>query len=258
MSSGTPSLTTLLSQATLNDHEKILSAANAALRKSKQDSEAQHVRVVALLKLDRYEDAVRAVEAGGDSLKTAAGLEYSYALYKTGKLADARSVAKKLEGRGARFVEAQALYRGEEFEDVRRIYQDLTPEKAPSEEMDLRINMKAVEAQLLWQGTAPIVEELQVKKVERADLEAFETAFNAACGCIARTDLRQAEILLKRTKELCKHLEDLSEEEKKAELLPIVVQQLYVFSKLGKVQEAEETATEIVVSRLVCCLTMSL
>ena len=34
----------------------------------------------------------------------------------------------------------------------------------------------------------------------RADLEAFETAYNAACGSIARGELQQGEILLKRAK----------------------------------------------------------
>lgn len=248
MSSATPSLASLLSQATLADHEEYLRAANAALKTSKHDLRAQHTRVVALLKLDRYEDAVRAVEEGGDALKNAAGLEYSYGLYKTGKLTDAITTARDLEGRGARFVEAQALYRGEEFQDAQRVYQQLAQEKVGSEEGDLRINMKAVEAQLLWQGTSPSAEELQIDKVERKDLEAFETAFNSACVCVARTDLRQAEVLLKRAKELCKHLDDLSVEERKAELIPIAVQQLYVFIRLGKNQEAQDVAAEIGIS----------
>ncbi|KAL9621881.1 MAG: hypothetical protein Q9160_003702 [Pyrenula sp. 1 TL-2023] len=250
MSSGTPSLASLLSKAALTDHEEILKVANATLKKLKQDTEAQHARVVALLKLDRYEDAVRAVEEGGDNLKAAAGLEYSYALYKVGKLVEAKTVARTLKGRAARFVEAQALYREEEFENVRRIYQELLQDKAASEQADMRINMGAVEAQLLWQDTSNEVEDLRRKKVERADLDAFETAFNAACGCIAKADLRQAEVLLKRAKELCKHSEDLSNLEKEAELLPITVQQLYVLLKLGKIKEAEDIASEIEVTRI--------
>lgn len=92
-------------------------------------------------------------------------------------------------------------------------------------------------------------------------MEAFETAYNAACGSIARSELRQAEVLLKRAKgahasynmdprliylqELCKHSEDLPDEEKVAELLPITVQQLYVFERLGKVEEAKAIASEL-------------
>jgi len=43
-------------------------------------------------------------------------------------------------------------------------------------------------------------------------------------------------------------LEDLSEAEKIAELLPISVQQLFVFCQLGKLEEAERLAAEITIS----------
>lgn len=38
------------------------------------------------------------------------------------------------------------------------------------------------------------------KKAGREDLEAFETAYNAACASIARGELGQGEVLLKRAK----------------------------------------------------------
>lgn len=41
---------------------------------------------------------------------------------------------------------------------------------------------------------------MQTKKVGREDLEAFETAYNAACAFIARGDLGQGEVLLKRAR----------------------------------------------------------
>lgn len=48
-----------------------------------------------------------------------------------------------------------------------------------------------------------------------------------------------------RLQDLCNTLDELTEEEKTAELLPISVQQLYVLSKLGKPEE-----TEILVSKI--------
>ena len=69
MSSSVGSLATLLKQADIEDHEEILKAADTALKQSKGDVETQHVRAVALLKLDRYEDGVKAIEAGGEKLK---------------------------------------------------------------------------------------------------------------------------------------------------------------------------------------------
>lgn len=129
------------------------------------------------------------------------------------------------------------------------------------EENDLRINSGATDAQLEWKRRGDLVLK---KKPGREDLEAFETAYNAACGSIARGELGQGEVLLKRAKggclrckfihvayplsvDLCSSLDELSDQEKDAELLPICVQQLYVLIRLGKSEEAEKIASEIAV-----------
>ena len=104
---------------------------------------------------------------------------------------------------------------------------------------------------------------MQKKKARREDLDAFETAYNAACACIARGEFGPGEILLKRAKgirnscfdleasahvlllDLCIASDELSEDEKTAELLPISVQQLYVLGVLGKTEQAETLAAQI-------------
>jgi signal recognition particle subunit SRP72 len=45
--------------------------------------------------------------------------------------------------------------------------------------------------------------------------------------------------------DLCKSLDELSDQEKATEVLPITVQQLYVLRKLGKIEEAERIAPEV-------------
>ena len=72
------------------------------------------------------------------------------------------------------------------------------------------------------------------KKPGREDMEAFETAYNAGCGCLARGDLAKASILLKRAADLCDAADDLSDEDKKLEMLPIILQQAYVLALTGK------------------------
>ena len=109
LSSAAGSLSNLLRQSSVDDHEQLLKAANATLKSSKNDIEAQHVKVVALLKLDRFDDALRTLEAGGDSLKDRARLEWAYALYKIGSSAKAAEVARDGTTRGMRHVEAQAV-----------------------------------------------------------------------------------------------------------------------------------------------------
>lgn len=75
-------------------------------------------------------------------------------------------------------------------------------------------------------------------------MDAFETAYNAACNSIARDELGQAEVLLKRSKELC-DASEMTEEEKDAEIVPITIQQLYVLIRQGKIEEAQRLAATI-------------
>ena len=109
----TQKLSSLLQHASIDDHDELLQSANAALAKSKSDVQAQHAKVVALVKLDRYDDCLRVFEEGGDALKKRAALEYAYALYKTGQLDAAIEIVSKItNSRGARHLEAQAVCDG--------------------------------------------------------------------------------------------------------------------------------------------------
>jgi signal recognition particle subunit SRP72 len=111
MAASTKSLSALLAQASLDDHDEVLKAANAALKKSKTDLEAQHVKAIALLHLDRYEDALEVLE-NAPELQEKAAFEYAYALYKTGNAAKAVGVAEAGSadgGRGMKHMLAQAV-----------------------------------------------------------------------------------------------------------------------------------------------------
>lgn len=242
MSAAVSSLATLLKQTHIDDDEEVLRAANAALKQSKGDLDAQHVKVVALLKLDRFEEALRALEQGGAALQRKAQLEHAYALYKSGDPAAAARLAHGQTPRAFRHVEAQAAYRHEDFSRAAELYRELASDPAGDADADLRVNGGAADAQLEWAGQGHAV---QKKKPSREDLEAFETAYNAACGSIARGELAQAEVLLKRARDLCNALDDLSDEDKQAELLPIAVQQIYVLVRLGREREAEALAEQL-------------
>ncbi|RAL59558.1 hypothetical protein DID88_006551 [Monilinia fructigena] len=192
MANPTATLTSLLRSASLTDHDEILKATNAVLKTSKLDPNALHARAVALLKLDRFDDALRALDDGGDTLASQCVLERAYALYKTGKLEDAAKVCKEGNSRGLKHVAAQVAYRAERFGDAEEIYKQLVDgTQIEGEDMDLRINGLAVDAQLAWQGAKGTVES------RNEDFEAFETAYNVACGCIAKGDYNKGNFLLK-------------------------------------------------------------
>ncbi|KAK7607394.1 signal recognition particle protein-like protein [Phyllosticta paracitricarpa] len=249
MAANSGDLSALLARLDLDDgnadHDKILQAVNTHLAKSKNDVNLQHMRSVALLKLDRFDDALRQFEQGGDKLKQKAPLEYAYALYKTGKLEEASKVASGNSGRGINHVLAQATYRAEDFQSASNVYQKLAsrPQDGQAFESpnDININSLAVDAQLHWQSNGGLSKK---NKLGREDMEAFETAYNAACFSISRGELAQAEVLLKRARDLCL-ASDLSEEDKKAELMPIVVQQIYLLNQLQRTDEAKQLAAEV-------------
>jgi len=237
------SLSALLKKSSLDDHEQFLEASNKALKSSSSDAEAQHVKVIALIKLDRYDEAVQFIQGAGQSLQKEVELEYAYALYKTGHLEEAASLASQIQNnRGAQHIEAQARYRLEDSRRTSELYKRIRAQPYESEDFDLRVNQGAIDAQAQWLGLA---DAQSILRLSRQDLDAFETAYNAACGSIARGEFAKAEMLLKRAKELCKHSEDLSEQQKVEELLPISVQQLYVLLSLGKTTEAEALVNEI-------------
>lgn len=242
-------LSSLLSKTSLDDHEQHLRASENALKASKTDLQAQIVKAVALIKLDRYEDAVSFFELAGTALKEKAPLEFAYALYKAGKLNEAAEQASKLsQDRGAQHVEAQARYRLEDFERTAQLYETIRTGQDSAEEYDLRVNQGAIDAQGQWLG---FLDAGSARKPGREDFSAFETAYNAACGSIARGELSQAEVLLKRAKTLCQHSEELSDEQKVEELLPIAVQHHYVLYLLGKSDEIETVAQEINIDNIV-------
>lgn len=249
-----PILSSLLNSSSIDDHEEVLKQADAELKKDKSNQDVLHTRVVALLKLDRFDDALRALDDGGHKLAERCALEKAYALYKTGQLEEAAKIVESSDtkSRGIRHVAAQVAYRAEKFDDAAKIYKDLDVQAGSieGEENDLRINNSAVDVQLEWQGNGEKVEKSR-KKPGREDLEAFETAYNAACGCIARGDLGAGSVLLKRARDLCEALDELSDEEKKAEVLPIMVQQAYVFTRMGKLEEAETLQRMINISEYV-------
>ncbi|KAK3328443.1 hypothetical protein B0T19DRAFT_476048 [Cercophora scortea] len=256
-------LNSLLRGTSIDDHAEALKLANAAIKASKAKgsnspdlSTAQHTRIVALLKLDRYDDALRAIAEGGAALDKTCVLEKAYALYKTGDLDGAEAVLQTASPaehrRGLKHVAAQVAYRAEKAEKAAAIYRELATVEDGArygEENDLRINLLAANAQLEWQGKGWAVPDDQ-KKPGREELEAFETAYNAACGCISRGDFAKAAVLLKRSRNLCEASDDLSDDEKKAELVPIIVQQAYVCIKLGKLDEAAGLHNSIVLSEV--------
>ncbi|ERT02382.1 signal recognition particle subunit SRP72 [Sporothrix schenckii 1099-18] len=256
MAAAVNALNSLLRGASIDDHEEALKLANAAIGNgtagsaSPEQLTALHAKVVALLKLDRFDDALRTVAAGGDALAARTVLERAYALYKTGDLdaAAALAASQGASHRALKHVAAQVAYRTEQFDLAAGLYAALgedaesAPEAGVGESTDVRINALAVSAQRAWQGrgstTVSAGQDSALDAGRREDLESFEAAYNAGCVAVARGDVAKASILLRRAQQLCEASDELSDEDKRAELLPILIQQVYTLTRLGRHDDA--------------------
>ncbi|PTB63561.1 signal recognition particle subunit [Trichoderma citrinoviride] len=230
-------LSALLRAADIQDHEQILQAVNAAIKADKDDVAAQHTKVVALLKLDRFDDALRVISGAGIKLQATCVLEQAYALYKTGKLDEASDLIESagLDRRGLRHVAAQVAYRAEKSHEAEAIYRNMLDTDAAGEESDLRINISAATTQSQWEGTPSATPVMSPDT-----LDTFEMCFNVACGELARGNTSRAASLLQRAAMLCDNSDELTDEEKKTELRSIRAQQAYLFAKIGKPSSALE------------------
>ncbi|KOS17327.1 Signal recognition particle subunit SRP72 [Escovopsis weberi] len=229
-------LSSLLRAADIEDHEEIIKAANVAIKADPADDAAKHTKVVALLKLDRFDDALRLIDGHGTQLQGLCALEKAYALYKVGKLAEADALIKAtgLEKRSMRHIAAQVAYRAERFQEARNIYSQMLDSDPAIEASDLKINAIAAAAQADWHRSS--ADSSLVPAQETA--ETFEACYNLASGEIARGNLGHAANLLHRAAILCDNSDELSDEEKQSELRPIRAQQAFILAKQGKFEEA--------------------
>lgn len=225
-------LSALLQSSSLVDENEVLAAANQSIKADENNLVAHHTKIVALLKLDRFQDAITAISEGSNALQSQCAMEKAYALYKIGEIEDASKTLFNTTSSnvGFKHLAAQVAYRAERFHEASAIYDQMVADETRDSETDLAINVAAVRAQEAWLGSPqPATAYLP---------NTFELCYNTACGHIARGAYEPATQLLQRAAALCKASDDLSDEEKEAELRPIWVQQAFVCAVGGNTKQA--------------------
>lgn len=120
-------------------HKKALKISESILEASPGDADATRCKVVALLELARYADAVACVSAAEPSLRADLAFEHAYALYKSHHLSDALALLEATSGGddGPSFpatqLKAQLLYRDGRARESAEIYEKLFAVRPPSE-----------------------------------------------------------------------------------------------------------------------------
>ncbi|KAK6930881.1 Signal recognition particle, SRP72 subunit, RNA-binding [Dillenia turbinata] len=205
------------------------------------DEDAIRCKIVALIKDDRVEDALSAIQSA-QKLPIDLSFFRTYCLYRQNKLDEALESLKNQErSSSTMLLESQILYRLGRVDACVDIYQKLQKSKIDS----LEINIVAA---LVSAGRAsevqPTLDALRVKATS-----SFELAYNTACSLVDRNKYKDAEQLLLAARRVGQEtlMEDnWADDEIEIELAPIAVQLAYVQQLLGNTEEAIGSYTEII------------
>ncbi|KAK9480569.1 hypothetical protein V1514DRAFT_324812 [Lipomyces japonicus] len=236
-----PSLHELVAKLSVHskneEHDHVLDFSNKLLRQDPSDKAALRSKAIALIKLDRYSEALDII----DNEPSGYAFERAYCNYRLGKLGIAQDIVKAtlatekgpFEIRALLHLEAQVQYKLENFEEAKKSYDSLSKYKyiIDGEQHDLLVNSIAIAAQQKWWGKVS-------SEADFGTVVSHEHAFNLASLKIGEKNYSDALGLLQKAKALVQSLDGLSEEDLTEELASILIQAAYVHSLLGQADEA--------------------
>lgn len=106
-----PGLSDLFAKLSLaaseNDYDRVLDLADELLKSSPTNSRAAKQKLTALIKLDRYKEALAFLDNSTCLKNEETVLERGFCLYKVGKCVEAEEVLKTTTGRAVEHIRAQ-------------------------------------------------------------------------------------------------------------------------------------------------------
>ncbi|KAJ3298444.1 Signal recognition particle core component [Borealophlyctis nickersoniae] len=230
------------------EYDNIVKICDKISRTVKNDPDVLHSKVVALIRLERYTDALTVLEASNLPVEVREDhqFEKAYCLYRANRLSESLDLIRQCKngelGKDAKrqfdHLEAQVLYRQEDYGECLGIYQELLRDVNEDEEGELASNYNAVRAAAVASGLS-LGDEMDVDQAA----DSYEVTYNLACLSLADGKLDEAEQYLQKARKQCRDAlleEEYAEEEIERELGIIVVQLAYVRQLQGKTEEASE------------------
>ncbi|TYI29916.1 hypothetical protein ES332_A05G349800v1 [Gossypium tomentosum] len=215
--------------------------ANQVLSVAPGDEDAIRCKVVALIKADKIEEALSAIQS---SQKVSFDFSFykAYCLYRQNKLDEALEVLEKQDKtQPSMLLESQILYRLGKMDACVDICRNLQKVKIDSLEINLVAGLISAGRASEVQGT--------LDAIKTKATSSFELAYNIACSLIEGNKLKDAEKLLLTARRIGQETlteENLADDDIEIELAPIAVQLAYVHQLLGQTQEAAGAYTDIV------------
>lgn len=231
-----PNLTKLYSQLQVagqnGDYDKGLQLSDKILSLSPDDPDIVHFKVVCLVQVSRFQDALKLIEKLRKKVEAPPFLfEKAYCLYRLEKYGESRKLIEKMSETELKFREllVQILYRQGKYSDACVLYRRLVEECSDEFSSDREANYTA---SISFSGCG---------SPASLPMTTMEQLFNVAC-CYLESGLSQeAEKVLKRAEEVCRNMlveDDYSEEEIEEELAVIRVQLAYSCQKQANSKEA--------------------
>ncbi|KAF5303892.1 hypothetical protein FQR65_LT08086 [Abscondita terminalis] len=219
------------------EYDRGLKVANRILQLSPQEEKAFHCKIVCLIHLSKFNEALQMIHKY-QGLSKDLHFEKAYCQYRLNQNKEALSTVEQVEELDYRLKElkAQILYRLESFDEAVTMYQDIIKNTHDDYADERETNLTAVVAQLQ-----------DVKNnVVSSRSDTYELCYNWACILIQKGQYSEAEKKLKLCEKLCRSSleeEGASEEEIEIELALMRIQLAYVYQKQGKIKDAQQLYT---------------
>lgn len=239
--------TELSKLAPSQDWERILKTAKKILGISLTEKKAFQTKVICLINLDKFDEALGSIERFNFSDNDDLYFERAYCQYRLNQVEEAYKTLSKCENPGLKEKElmAQISYRLERYQEAYDTYRDIIKNADVDDdyETERTTNLSAVCANL--PGTNFDMSENEDKT--------FELCYNSACMSISKGNFAEAQAKLEKAEIMCQEMfkeedpDDVDGLER--EVVVIRAQLAYCLQKLGKSEEALKVYNNVLKTR---------
>mmetsp|Transcript_43530 Transcript_43530/g.102268 ORF Transcript_43530/g.102268 Transcript_43530/m.102268 type:complete len:680 (-) Transcript_43530:72-2111(-) len=231
-----------------DNHEEALPVINSILAKDEDDADAIQCKMVCLIQLKRFEEALATIRSKPAAANQCA-FEKAYVLYRLNRHADSLDVINEVHKPGStddedvriELLRAQVLYRLGRYKESGEAYADFKDED--TDPAELKVNHSAA---LCAAGEADDAEEVLATAVEELG-DTADLAYNRACAIIAKGDMDGALKALDEAEQLFLQESEehaFSEEDIQDGRIVFIVQRGFVRQRLGQTDAAQEAYEE--------------
>ena len=213
------------------DYEKALETVDKILSVVPDDLDALYCKVVCLMQLSKFEDAIKMIDEITKKGEAQFLFEKAYCLYRTDKCVESLQYLDKMAPGDQRFwdLKAQVLYRLERFSEATSVYEGALKQATDGFGNEREANYTAA---LASSGHANLL-----SQQEFLHADTMEQCFNRACCYLAAGMPDDALKMIDLAEERCKH-GDAEDEELEDELAVIRVQRGYALQLKGSMEQA--------------------